>query len=269
LTTATASRLTVFDSPEEARQAHRAGLLRLFMLQFREQLKYLEKNLPGLTQMAMQFMTLGTLDELRRQLLDLTVARACLLDSWPTDAAGFKARCAEARPRLGLLAQEICRLVGQILSDWLALQKKLPAFKAFGTTVQDVEGQLGRLIGKRFIIDTPFERLQHYPRYLKAIMLRLDKLKAGGSAGALRDARLLAELAPLWGNYQRRASVLARQGVQRRATRTISLAARRVARAVVRSGITHAGAGIEQAPAEDVGRHVNLYPRGPEETDHD
>jgi ATP-dependent helicase HrpA len=60
--------LTVFDSPEEARQAHRAGLLRLFMLQFREPLKYLEKNLPGLTQMAMQFMTLGTLDELRRQL---------------------------------------------------------------------------------------------------------------------------------------------------------------------------------------------------------
>ncbi|MEF8746511.1 MAG: ATP-dependent RNA helicase HrpA [Candidatus Accumulibacter propinquus] len=205
--------LTVFDSPEEARQAHRAGLLRLFMLQFREPLKYLEKNLPGLTQMAMQFMTLGTLDELRRQLLDLTVARACLLDSWPTDAAGFKARCAEARPRLGLLAQEICRLVGQILSDWLALQKKLPAFKAFGTTVQDVEGQLGRLIGKRFIIETPFERLQHYPRYLKAIMLRLDKLKAGGSAGAVRDTRLLAEMAPLWGNYQRRASVLARQGV--------------------------------------------------------
>jgi ATP-dependent helicase HrpA len=41
--------LRVFDTPAEAQQAHRAGLLRLFMLQFREQLKYLEKNLPGLT----------------------------------------------------------------------------------------------------------------------------------------------------------------------------------------------------------------------------
>jgi ATP-dependent helicase HrpA len=205
--------LRVFDSPAEAAQVHRGGLLRLFMLQFREQLKYLEKNLPGLNQMAMQFMGLGTLDELRRQLLDLSCARACLGEPCPRDAASFRARCLEAKPRLSLLAQEICRLVGQILADWQALQKKLPAFKPFAATMQDVEEQLARLVQKRFIIDTPFERLQHYPRYLKAIALRLDKLKAAGAAGAARDARLLAELAPLAGNYQRRAVVLARQGL--------------------------------------------------------
>lgn len=203
----------VFDSPGEALRSHAAGLLRLFMLQFGEQLKYLEKNLPGLTQMAMQFMALGTLDELRRQLLELAVARACLIEPWPTDATSFEARCLQARPRVGLLAQEIARLVGQILADWLALHKKLPAFKAYGSTVHDIEGQLARLIGKRFIADTPFERLQHFPRYLKAIALRLDKLKAGGAQGAARDARLLAEYLPLWTNYQRRTIVLAKQGV--------------------------------------------------------
>ncbi|MBP9803327.1 MAG: ATP-dependent RNA helicase HrpA [Candidatus Accumulibacter sp.] len=205
--------LRVFDSPAEAQQVHRSGLLRLFMLQFREQLKYLERNLPGLNQMAMQYMALGPLDELRRQLIDLSCARACLVEPWPTETAGFRARCLEARPRLGLLAQEICRLVGQILADWHALQKKLPGFKAFGGTLPDVEGQMARLISKRFIVDTPFERLQQYPRYLKAIGLRLDKLKAGGPPAVARDARLLAELAPLWANYERRASVLARQGM--------------------------------------------------------
>ena len=205
--------LRVFDSPAEAQQVHRSGLLRLFMLQFREQLKYLERNLPGLNQMAMQYMALGPLDELRRQLIDLSCARACLVEPWPTETAGFRARCIEARPRLGLLAQEICRLVGQILADWHALQKKLPGFKAFGGTLPDVEGQMARLISKRFIVDTPFERLQQYPRYLKAIGLRLDKLKAGGPPALARDARLLAELAPLWANYERRASVLARQGM--------------------------------------------------------
>jgi len=205
--------LRVFDSPAEARQAHRAGLLRLFMLHFREPLKYLEKNLPGLNQMAMQFMTLGTLDELRRQLIELSCTRACLVEPWPGNATCFRARCLEARPRLTLLAQEICRLVGQILADWQALQKKLPAFKAFASTLQDVEAQLARLIHQRFVVDTPFDRLQHYPRYLKAITLRLDKLKTGGAQGAARDARLLAELTPLWANYERRASMLARQGV--------------------------------------------------------
>ncbi|HRD92540.1 MAG TPA: ATP-dependent RNA helicase HrpA [Accumulibacter sp.] len=203
----------VFDSPGEALRSHAAGLLRLFMLQFGEQLKHLEKNLPSLTQMAMQFMALGTLDELRRQLLELAVARACLIEPWPTDATSFEARCLQARPRVGLLAQEIARLVGQILGEWLSLHKKLPAFKAYGSTVHDIEGQLARLIGKRFIADTPFERLQHFPRYLKAIALRLDKLKAGGAQGAARDARLLAEYLPLWTNYQRRAIVLAKQGV--------------------------------------------------------
>jgi ATP-dependent helicase HrpA len=75
--------------------------------------------------------------------------------------------------------------------------------------LQDIEKQLARLIGKRFIAETPFERLQHVPRYLKAISLRLDKLKADPA----RDARLLAEYLPLWTSYERRALVLAKQGV--------------------------------------------------------
>ncbi|MEO8411493.1 MAG: DUF3418 domain-containing protein, partial [Propionivibrio sp.] len=82
--------------------------------------------------------------------------------------------------------------------------------KTHATVVQDVERQLARLIGRRFIVDTPFERLQHYPRYLKAIALRLDKLRTGGD-GAARDARLMADYAPLWTNYERRAIVLAKQ----------------------------------------------------------
>jgi hypothetical protein len=44
-------------------------------------------------------------------------------------------------------------------------------------------------MGKNFVADTPFERLQHYPRYLKAIAVRLDKLKANPA----RDAQLMAE----------------------------------------------------------------------------
>ena len=70
-------------------------------------------------------------------------------------------------------------------------------------------------MGKRFIADTPFERLQHFPRYLKAIVLRLDKLRGNGGngeSGAARDARLFAEFSPLWTAYERRAQQLARQG---------------------------------------------------------
>lgn len=200
--------LKVFDSAEEAADCHRRGLRRLFMLQFREQVKYFDKNMPGLTQMAMQYMNLGSSDELKRQLVELTFERACLNEPLPTTAETFKTRCAEAKTRLGLIIQEICRLVGTVLTEWQAVNKKLPAFKAHAAAVADIEAQLKRLLGKQFVIDTPFERLQHVPRYLKAIAVRLDKLKANPA----RDAQLMAEYAPLWSNYERRAIQLAKLG---------------------------------------------------------
>ncbi len=198
--------LKVFDSQEEAERVHRAGLRRLFMLQFRDQVKYFDKNIPGLSQMAMQYMALGSAEDLKRQIVDLTFERACLTEPLPTDAAAFKARCLEAKARLGLILQEIARLVGTVLSEWQAVVKKLPAFKAHGAAVADIEAQMKRLMGKHFIADTPFERLQHYPRYLKASVVRLDKLKANPG----RDAQLMAEYGPLWTNYERRAIQLAK-----------------------------------------------------------
>ena len=202
--------LRVFDSAEEAAGTHRKGLLRLFMIHFREQVKYFDKNVPNLTQMGMQYMALGTTDELKRQIVDMTFARACLSKPLPATPEAFKARCAEARARLGLIMQEVCRLVGAVLAEWQAVTRKLPAFKAHAAATADIDAQLQRLLGRNFVVDTPFERLRHYPRYLKAIVVRLDKLKAGGGNGAARDAQLMAEYGPLWTSYERRALQLAR-----------------------------------------------------------
>jgi ATP-dependent helicase HrpA len=202
--------LKVFDSPEEARVAHAKGLQRLFLIHFREQLKYFDKNVPNLTQMGMLFMNLGTTEELKRQLIDLAFARACLVEPWPNDEAGFRQRCTDAKPRLGLVLQEISRLAANILTEWAALQKKLPPFaKAHPQAVADIEKQVGRLVHKRFLAELPFERLNHLPRYLKAAQMRLDKLRTN----AARDAASMAEFSPLWTHYERRALQLAKAGV--------------------------------------------------------
>ena len=99
-------------------------------------------------------------------------------------------------------------MVGVVLTEWQAVTKKLPAFKAHTAALQDIEAQLKRLIGKQFITETPFERLQHFPRYLKGIQVRLDKLKSNPA----RDTQLMAEYLPLWTNYERRALQLAKMG---------------------------------------------------------
>jgi ATP-dependent helicase HrpA len=185
--------LEVFDSPEKATQAHRSGLRRLFMLQLREQAKYVEKGLPGLQTMALQSVGWADAADLKAQLLAAAFERACMAEPLPRNAEEFARRRDEARSRVALIAQEIVRLVGTILGERQAVAKKLQAAKAFPDAGRDIEAQLARLMPKDFVVATPWERLQHFPRYLKAASLRLDKLRADPA----RDARIAAEIAQL------------------------------------------------------------------------
>ncbi len=196
--------LDVFDDPAEAKVHHRLGLLRLFRLGLKEQVKFLEKNLNDLTRMSMLYISLGTQEELRDQIIDCALEQACLADPWPDNEEAFNARRLEGKNRLGLLAQEIARLVGAILTEWAAVQKKLPQAKAHADTYADIQAQLGQLMGKYFIRATPYAQLAHFPRYLKGVLARIDKLRADPS----RDRRLMSEMAPLLVQYQRAVSAL-------------------------------------------------------------
>ncbi|TMS57441.1 ATP-dependent RNA helicase HrpA [Imbroritus primus] len=189
----------VYDDPQEAARVHRLGLTRLFALQLKEQLKYLEKNIPGMQQMAMQFMPLGTLEELREQLITAALDRACLQEPLPHDQASFTVRKDEGRSRLNLLAQEIARVVGAVLTEYAGLTRKLQQAKPFATAHADLEAQLRQLVGKRFVADTPYAQLVHVPRYLKGMAMRIDKLKTD----AARDAQRYQEFLPLLQQWQR------------------------------------------------------------------
>jgi ATP-dependent helicase HrpA len=196
--------IDIFDEPDVAAAKHRAGLRRLVALQIKEPLKYLEKNIPDLQKMAMAYMSLGTADELRDQIIAVALDRAYLADPLPTDATSFKARVEEGRTRLNLIAQEVARLVGTVLIEYAAATRKLKDAKPPKDVADDIAGQLQRLMPKRFIAQTPYTQLQHFPRYLKAVTLRLDKLKGDPA----RDAQRLAELRPLDQRYTRRLAEL-------------------------------------------------------------
>ena len=196
--------LDVFDDPDEARKHHRAGLLKLFRLGLREQVKFLEKNLTDLTRISMLYMTLGTQEELRDQIIDCALGQACLAEPWPVNEQQFEARRAEGKGRLGLLAQEVARLAGAVLTDYAALQRKLPQAKPHAAAYADLQQQLGALMPKWFIRDTPYAQLSHFPRYLKAAVARIDKLRADPA----RDAKLVSEMAPLVTQYQRARAAL-------------------------------------------------------------
>jgi ATP-dependent helicase HrpA len=191
--------IEVFDEPEIAAAKHRAGLRRLFALQIRDALKYLEKNLPELQKMAVAFMPLGTQEELRDQIIDMALDRAFLLEPLPVNEFDFKRRVEEGRGRLTLIANEVARLAGAILLEYAQAARKIKDTKHQPEATADAAQQLQRLCPKRFLALTPWTQLQHFPRYLKAIVLRLDKLRADPA----RDAARLAELRPQEQRYWR------------------------------------------------------------------
>jgi ATP-dependent helicase HrpA len=181
--------LEVFDDPNEAATFHKNGLQRLFSLQLKEQLKYLEKNVAGLQQMGMQFMALGSQEELRDQIIQAGLTRACMQLPLPTNANEFNQRRDEGKARLNLLVNEIARLIGQILGEYHTLPKKLQALKAHKAAQADMQSQLQSLIHKWFVVETDHGQLAHFPRYLKAVLVRLDKLRTDPT----RDTRLMSE----------------------------------------------------------------------------
>jgi ATP-dependent helicase HrpA len=90
--------------------------------------------------------------------------------------------------------------VGAVLQEHANALRKLKDSKPPKDVADDVTAQLQRLVHKRFVEHTPWQALNHLPRYLRAAVMRLDKLRSDPS----RDAQRLAELRPLEQRWQRR-----------------------------------------------------------------
>jgi ATP-dependent helicase HrpA len=79
---------------------------------------------------------------------------------------------------------------------------------ALNRVAADIRAQLQRLVYKGFFSATPWEQLQHLPRYLKAITIRLDKYAANPERDE-KHAVSIAEFAKL---YQERSDKLRKAG---------------------------------------------------------
>ncbi|MEJ2572602.1 MAG: ATP-dependent RNA helicase HrpA [Gammaproteobacteria bacterium] len=204
--------LRLLDSPAKAETALRGGVRRLYMLQARERIKYLEKNLPGIQTMCLHYAGIGDCATLKADLLTAITHQAFLGDRpLPRSAAQFNANLAAGQARLIHIANELCAWVAETLALHHALAKRLKgALKpAWLKSLNDIQDQLRHLVYTGFVTATPYGQLPHLPRYLKAVELRLAKLEQ--HAG--RDAPLLAQLLPLWQAYWQRAEKQRKLGI--------------------------------------------------------
>jgi ATP-dependent helicase HrpA len=182
--------LEVFDDLLEARKHHWQGLRRLFALANKDTLKALQKQLPGIRELGLLFINVGSVDDLVEQILHLALERAFMNDPLPVNAEQFAERLQAGKPRLALIAQEISKHALAALQANADLQKKLAQAKAASPSAYgDIQNQVQGLISPKFIADTPYAQLVHFPRYLKAIVLRIDKLRSN----PIRDAQCQKE----------------------------------------------------------------------------
>ena len=125
---------------------------------------------------------------------------SCCLTSWSCGATWW-------RGRLTLIANEVARLAGVILIEFAAATRKIKDSKSAPEATVDAHQQLQRLMPKRFLVASPWPQLQHFSRYCKAIVLRLDKWRDDPA----RDALRLSEFRPQEQRYWR--LVAERKGV--------------------------------------------------------
>ena len=176
--------IEVYDDPLEARREHRKGLLRLFRLALREQVKFVERTLRDLGRVQMQAQTVPGLsrlfesaDTLLTSVVDCALEATALAEPWPHDEASFRERREDVKGRLTLVAGEISRLLTEIVTEAAGIPLKLRRLSGEKALTDDIEAQLNDLFRKDFLTTVPLSQLAHYPRYLKAVHYRLDRYR--------------------------------------------------------------------------------------------
>ncbi|SEA34548.1 ATP-dependent RNA helicase HrpA [Microbulbifer marinus] len=184
--------LKLLDNPAEARRLSRAGICRLALLHLPEPVKYLRKELLRGKELGLSAADLGRREEVADDIL-LAAAREVFWpdEQWPRSEAQFLEVLAEKSGELVGVAQEIADLLVKALSQLVPLRKQIKQQKnlAVAMAVGDIQQQLNGLFYRGFLFDTPLEWLRQYGRYLKGIVLRLEKAALDPN----RDRKLQAE----------------------------------------------------------------------------
>jgi len=169
----------VLDNLAEAERVSRQGLLRLFMLRLPDQSKYLRRNMPGFKQFSIYYATRGSSEELLTDLVEAVFRFTFIEDrARVMSAAAFEQRLRD-KVELVSMMNQTGRLVAEVLKTANEIERQLlvgenPLNRG---SRADVREQLAQLLAPGFIRVASLKWLKQYPRYLQAMLYRLDKMQ--------------------------------------------------------------------------------------------
>ncbi|WP_347261286.1 ATP-dependent RNA helicase HrpA [Rudaea sp.] len=208
--------LRVFERADEARDAHVQGVRRLLRRALQEKIKQARRQLPIERRLALKYAGIASVDELREDIVEAALNE--LLDArthavGPRGARGldlrqrvaFREAEAEIGGHLFATAVDLLKLVEEVLAAYAEFTPWLepPLIGYAKANYDDLREQLAELVHPGFVQKVEKSRLQHFPRYLKAMRLRAERLRQD----ATRDQARMLTVRGYWREYlQRKAS---------------------------------------------------------------
>ncbi|MGB5938339.1 MAG: ATP-dependent RNA helicase HrpA, partial [Rhodanobacter sp.] len=192
--------LRVFERSDEARAAHRQGVVRLLRNALASEAKQARRRLPIGNALALKYAPLGGVDGLREDLLEGGFADLLGRHELDVRTAGtfeaLRTQCARELFGAGVERLKLAEPVIEAQADlkpWL--QPPLLGFAR--ASYDDLREQFDALLAPGFLRDLAPARLAHYPRYLKAMRLRGERLRQDPA----KDQQRLLQVLPYWRAY--------------------------------------------------------------------
>ena len=184
--------LRVFERRDEALASHRGGVERLLRQALADNIKHARRQLPLKNALMLKWAPLGSAEDLRADLIE-----GALRERLAAQDLNLRGREDFARVRddiartLFAAAMERLTIVEVIIAGFAELKPLLePPLLGFArANYEDLEDQLTQLLASGFVRDTVMSRLAHFPRYLRAMRLRAERLRQDP---ARDQARMLA-----------------------------------------------------------------------------
>ncbi|MCP4595968.1 ATP-dependent RNA helicase HrpA [Neptuniibacter sp.] len=207
-------RLCLQTTAAEAEETSVHGIIRLALLNMKEQVRFARKQLQGnnLTQAVLYSGGVFSKDELEKQIIWQACRQLLQLDNQLIrDQDDFSEKLIHCKSHLVEQCEKVFLLVFQAAQSFHSIQKQLKGKVQLSevAVLNDIKSQLSELFAANFLKNVSYDILQNYPRYLKGIELRLEKFRRN-----LRQECLWSEqLKGFMDQYQKRLDKHQKQGV--------------------------------------------------------
>ena len=166
--------IQTFNDQNEAIKQHREGVIRLIHMQLGDLIRQLKKQISK--PLALAYSPLGDKAKLEQMLVYATLQMS--ITDLPINAEEFEKLSIDVKKSFLSHGQEALKIISEIYIQWQEIRQKLLMVdqNVFTKNIDDMEDQLDLMDLSNFVYTKSSDVWQEYPRYLKALILRLDRL---------------------------------------------------------------------------------------------